>query len=607
MATLFKPIKQAFLLLRPRQKLGFLIIVGLRVAVHLLDVLGLAAVGFLGATLAAGLSSQVDTAFLGFSLPDIESANFMWLLGAVVGFFLAKSIVGTVLLRVTTMFLARVEASSSAEVANFLFSGDIARMRSMSVGEIQWAVNTSSQLAFSTMLFAGSAIITESALFLTVFAVFVLVDSPTALLVTIYFVVLLVLFQLSIDRRLRRLGVRMAENSVRVNNSVLDLTRAFREITVAEKRPYFLARFAAARRKLALDWSLQRFVQGLPRFFVEAALMIGIMGIVLWQFASGDLSNGLVIAGVFLAGGTRMMAAMLPLQNAITDIRIQGPQATRAISLISEARSRSELAQRDELATPPKPADYPTTRAISVIIENLTFRYPDSELPAVEDVDLMIEAGSFAALIGPSGAGKTTLADAVLGLQTPSRGSVLLNGRPPQELRKYSPGLVAYVPQRPGMVSGTVAENVALGLRQDEVDWSRMDQVIHESGLTEVVRALPGGLKTELGEHADSLSGGQLQRLGIARALYPCPRLLVLDEATSALDAETESSITETIYNLRGEVTLLVIAHRLSTVQHADKVFVLEVGKISAEGTFQQVRQQVPLIERYVQLLKITE
>ena len=607
---MIRPVLRSFFLLRRRQKIIFLAIVASRVVVHALDVLGLAAVGLLGAMLASGLTDRNEAEFLGITVSVESSQSYLWVTAIIAGFFMAKSIIGTALLRVTTLFLARVEAKSASEVARYLFSGDIARVRSMSKGEIQWAVSSSSQIAFSSMLFAGSALVTESALFLAVFAGFLFVDVSTAILITVYFIVLIALFQLAINQRLRRLGQRMAQNSVRVNNSILDMASAFREATVLEKRGVFLDRFDAARLRYSLDWSLQRFVMGLPRFFIEAALMLGIMALIVWQFARGTLSEGLVITGIFLAGGTRMMAAMLPLQNAITDIRIQGPQAARAQELIQ--RARREAAEIQELGTESLPLETGKEKpdpesGVDVSLHSVSFSYADATVAAIQDVSMTIPGGAFAALVGPSGAGKTTLADAILGIHAPTSGEISLGGRLPAELRREQPGVVSYVPQNPGMVSGTIAQNVALGVEPEHIDRARVQEVLEQAGLTAVVDGLSDGIDTSLGEQSDALSGGQIQRLGIARALYTRPRLLVLDEATSALDAETESGIAKTIEALRGETTLIVIAHRLSTIQHADVVFVVDGGSLVAEGSFSSVRKQVPLIERYVQLMTIND
>lgn len=603
---MLKPVWQSFSLLDSRQKKIFLAIVFLRVGVHGLDLLGLAAIGVLGAMLASGLTGQSDAAFLGFSVEVTDSRNFVWVASIVAGFFLAKSTFGTLLLRVTTIFVARIEAACASELASFIFAGDIARVRSMSKGEIQWAVSMSSQIAFSRVLFAGSSLVTEAALFFAVFTAFLFVDVATALVITVYFILLIVLFQVLINRRLRRLGVRMRENSVLVNNSILDLVTAYREMTVLEKRSFFLNRFDLARHKLASDVSLQRFVGGLPRFFVESALMIGIVGMILWQFAKGNPSEGLVVLGIFLAGGFRMMAAMLPLQSAITEIRIDGPQAVRAQSLIMEARAHPSLAE-DTPQSASNLVSSPSRQGLEIEARDLAYQYVDSDRPALRGASFQIRAGSFVAFIGPSGAGKTTLVDLTLGLLLPTSGKIEIDGQTPEDLRRAHPGLLSYVPQNPGMVSGTIAENVALGVEPTNIEWDRVDRALEQAGLGELMKTLPLGSRTDLGEQSDALSGGQLQRLGIARALYTAPQLLVLDEATSALDADTEAAVAETLYRLRGQVTVIVVAHRLSTIQHADRVFVVEEGSISADGTFADVRKQVPLVERYVQLLNISE
>jgi len=174
-------------------------------------------------------------------------------------------------------------------------------------------------------------------------------------------------------------------------------------------------------------------------------------------------------------------------------------------------------------------------------------------------------------------------------------------------LREESPGLISYVPQRPGLVSGSIANNVALGQTDDEIDEEGVREALRKAQLLEFVDTLPLGIHSSLGVHSDSLSGGQIQRLGFARALYTKPRLIVLDEATSALDAATEASVASSIKNVGEETTVVVIAHRLSTIQDADQVHVVDDGQIVASGTFPQVRKKVPMVEEYVQLMSFTD
>ena len=216
-------------------------------------------------------------------------------------------------------------------------------------------------------------------------------------------------------------------------------------------------------------------------------------------------------------------------------------------------------------------------------------------------------AGAFTAIIGPSGAGKTTLVDLLLGLVFPDDGAVSIGPASPLDVRFVAPGLISYVPQKPGLVSGTIAENIAIGLEKDEIDEQRLRRVIEAAHLGEFVDPLPDGAWTSVGKQANSLSGGQIQRIGLARALYTEPRLLIMDEATSALDAGSEAYISESLKELYGHVTVVVIAHRLSTVQHADTVYVMEDGRLTASGDFQTLMRTVPMVAQYVKLMAIDE
>jgi ABC-type multidrug transport system fused ATPase/permease subunit len=205
--------------------------------------------------------------------------------------------------------------------------------------------------------------------------------------------------------------------------------------------------------------------------------------------------------------------------------------------------------------------------------------------------------------VGSTGAGKSTLADVILGVISPQAGSVDISGVPPRVAIERWPGAISYVPQAVALVAGTVRENVALGMPDDAISDDLVWEALRRAHLADFLSESREGLDTTIGERGFRLSGGQRQRLGIARALYTRPRLLVLDEATSALDAETEQAIIRTLEDLEGEVTTITVAHRLATVRNADQVVYLEGGRIVARGTFEQVRAQVTDFDRAAALL----
>jgi ABC-type bacteriocin/lantibiotic exporter with double-glycine peptidase domain len=238
-----------------------------------------------------------------------------------------------------------------------------------------------------------------------------------------------------------------------------------------------------------------------------------------------------------------------------------------------------------------------------IIVSSLDFSYPSGSDPLFTGLDLEIKPGEWIALVGPSGSGKTTLVDLIVGVIKPNGGEIKISGLHPEDAVNKWPGAISYVPQDAETVNGTLRENLIFGFNEAETWDQEIYLALNEAALTQLVKSLPEGLNSQTGERGTRLSGGQNQRLGIARALFTKPKLLVLDEATSALDGETESVITSTLSKLHGEVTIVSIAHRLSTVLLADRVIYLENGQVIADGDFEYVKNHVKEFENQVKLL----
>jgi ABC-type bacteriocin/lantibiotic exporter with double-glycine peptidase domain len=239
----------------------------------------------------------------------------------------------------------------------------------------------------------------------------------------------------------------------------------------------------------------------------------------------------------------------------------------------------------------------------TINIENLNYRYPDSHALALREISLNIQTGSHVAIVGDSGAGKTTLVDAILGVIETNPKEVLISGFSPHEAVQKWPGAIAYVPQDITIIEGTIRDNLILGYDKSEVSDALIAYALNLASLSEFTQNQPQGIDTQVGDFGSNLSGGQRQRIGIARALITQPKLLILDEATSALDAQTENEISSAILNMKGTVTVVSIAHRLSTVQHADLVIYLSEGRILGAGSFEEVRSIVPNFDRNAKLL----
>ena len=607
-------IRTTWRYLTPRQRLVYASIITGRLVTNLFDLAGIAAIGLLVMAVASGEIEFDIGGFYTFRMDETppEFIAGLVLLAAVA--FLAKALFNLLLGLASVRYMLGVEVKASRKIADHLLSGSLGELRRYSQADIQYAVNPSTGAMYGGVLNALSNIITDGSLMLMILGAFVLVNPIAALVVSIYFAGMVVLIQWFISGRLKQVGRDSNQGSISATSAILDSVASFREVAVLKKQPYFLKRFSDARWLLARTKATEVILRNVPRLIIEQGLMLGVLGFVTWQVLLNDAASGLASVGIFVVGSLRIMGAVMPIQTSYAGLKTTVVKAEMAQQLqreiFEQQPARQELKRALEAAPPLVDSEDGTLGAmpgLSVEMKDVEFTYPDADEPVVTDINLSAEPGGFIAFVGPSGAGKTTLADLVLGLNVPQKGTVLIGGRNPLEIREKHPGLISYVPQKPGMVSGTIAQNIALGIPDEKVDEEWIWQCLRLAALEEVVRGLPGGIHASLGKQSDQLSGGQLQRLGLARALYPKPRLIILDEATSALDASSEAAVSKNIRELGSAVTLIVIAHRLSTIQHADTVYVVDGGKIVASGPFKTLRKTVPMIEESVRLMSFDD
>jgi ATP-binding cassette subfamily C protein len=405
---------------------------------------------------------------------------------------------------------------------------------------------------------------------------------------------------------MNRSGEKLKTGTILANSAITDLVNVFRELSVLNARDTYISRIYKNRLDASRNGANQYFLSGMPRYVIESALLVGLGLFVVGQALAGDLVSSAATIGVFLSGGFRLTAAMLPLQSALLTIKGVIPQALAAHEILERERTIENYNQLHPSLTSEfgRTGNGGSQQAVRVHLKNVSFTYPSQSSATLQDVSMQISAGSQVALIGPSGSGKSTIADVMCGLLPPSSGEVLLLDHPSEKSASFMPS-VSYVPQKPGLVSGTIANNVALGVDPELIDKKRVLECLSRAHLFDVIQALPEGIHSDLGKLHDSLSGGQVQRLGLARALYTRPGLLVMDEATSALDAESEAEISKALDELRGSVTVVLIAHRLNTIQHADQVFLIEQGRVADRGTFKELVGRNKSVERLVELMEI--
>lgn len=602
-------IKRTLGFMKPKDRVFYYFLVVVRALSGVLDVIGIALIGLIAGLAATNLDPEKPLVIAGFTLPTFSEQGLVWLVVVVLLVFAIKAFIAVALSRVLTKFLARVESEQATRIAASVFASDLGKLQTVNRSEIVWAALGSAFQAFSCLLVSLGTFVSEGLLLILISLTFVVVDPIASVFVVLYFGVLVAVIQLFIGSSLRKAGENTTQGNIESVQALDDLFTAFREISIAQKTQFYINKFSNSRTKMAQGSGQMTFLSGMPRYVVETALMLGVVIFVGFQFMTGQLASGLVTIGVFLTGGVRIMASLLPLQNAAANVKNQSEQAKLSLDLLAEISPNTS--GPDSLQKLQKDAESNDEKTSAtgeeVLISRVSFAYPGSSANALSNIDMKVSSGQHVAIIGPSGAGKTTLVDLMLGLVTPSEGEVLIGGLTPSERISLFPGNIAYVPQNPGIISGTIAQNVAIGLDDVSIDEAKVVDCLKKANLSDFVEGLPAGIHTSVGHQSDSLSGGQIQRLGFARALYSRPKLIVLDEATSALDASSEAFLSSSIKALGKSVTVVVIAHRLSTVQHSDVVYVVENGKMIASGKFSHLRKTVPMVAEYVRLMSFEE
>jgi ABC-type multidrug transport system fused ATPase/permease subunit len=601
---MLKAVKASLAFMTSKERVKWYLLTGTRATLSILDLAGILAIGFVVTStaifLTQGSSPDRILKFAGLSIPAVTAQTLPIFAAAILITFLLKAFLSIVITKKAAYHVATIEARAAKVISETVFGADLTKVRLKSREEMAFAIQFGSPAAFNSLLNFTSTVLTEGSLFVLICLGFLLIDPLATLAAICYFALVAFVIQYFVGTLMARAGEQATSSTIEANGAVGDLLAVFRELSVLGLRHKYIERIYKSRISAADSAATQTYLSGMPRYIVEAALLVGVAAFILVQALAGDIVSSAATVGVFLSGGFRLTAAMLPLQSALLNIKGSLPLARQAHDILFDV----DVVTPDEVA-PSFPSDNLNrnlvSEALGVRFMQISFAYPNSSQEVIRDLSLSIEAGDQVAFIGPSGAGKSTLADLMCGVLAPTSGEILV-GQADGPSRS-----VSYVPQRPGLVSGTLAQNVALGLVREEMDEARVWNALEKAHLREVVLSLPHGIHTDLGNYQDSLSGGQIQRVGLARALYTSPGLLVMDEATSALDAESESEIAKALHQIRGKVTVVLIAHRLNTVQHADKVFLINEGKLTDQGTFPELVKRNPSIDRLVQLMKVEE
>jgi ABC-type multidrug transport system fused ATPase/permease subunit len=575
----------------------------LQVGLAVLDLIGVAAIGILGALSVTGIQSQQpgDRILRVLELLQIDSFTFQTQV-AVLGLsacviFIFRTVLSIIITRKVLFFLSRQGAQIAARLLNQLLGQSLLQIQSRSTQETVYALTTGVSAITLGVVATSVALIADTSLLIILLAALFAVDYIMAITSVVFFGLMGYFLYRTMSVKAQELGVINSKLSVVNNEKVIEVLDSYREAVVRNTRQFYVKEISRYRFKLADVLAEMQFMPSVSKYVIESGMVVGAVLIAGAQFVIYDAPTAVATLSVFLAAGTRLGPAILRLQQNL--IQIKGATGSaRPTLLLADSLPTSSSLSDFQMQLDREHANF----VAEVEMSKISFTYPGQETPTLRAINLKVNRGESVAIVGPSGSGKTTLVDVLLGLLNPDEGEVTISKISPRRAIENWSGAVAYVPQNVAIMNGTIRENVTLGYPVGtEVD-EFVQEALRLAQLFDLIKEMPAGLGTNVGERGAKLSGGQRQRLGIARALFTNPQLLVLDEATSSLDGQTESEISEAINSLHGQVTVVLIAHRLSTVRMADQVIYLSRGEIIARGSFEEVRNAVPDFDTQAEL-----
>ena len=509
--------------------------------------------------------------------------------------FIIKGIAAIVLLWMQTGILNRAEVALSARLLNsFTRAPWLVQQESGTGAMIRTTINS----VAGTIQLLGSAVSVcgESAVFVAIVAALVIIDPVLAISALAYLLIAGFVYMRMVRRPITRRGQQIQAEGETMNSSLIELIGGIKELTIRGSGSTYLERYLRSTRGFLEACRLITVTTQGTRYLLEGLMIAGAALVIGFASLSGSATTVLVSIGVLLAGGLRLVPSLNSLLIAANSIRSNDP----AVGIVE-----FELARLGEYE---QPFEAPANQSLgyvpsgAFVCDGLTFRYPTRNEDALHDVSIDVGFGEALGIVGSTGSGKSTLVDVLLGLLDPIGGDVLIDGRPLSENLWAWRSQIGFVPQDIFITNDTLVANITFGEANEVVSAERIDEAVRLAQLEDVVGALPDGLETMLGERGVNLSGGQRQRVGLARALYRRPRILVLDEATSALDNETERKISDALQSLHGTLTMVVVAHRLSTVRSCDRILYLDNGRVSGLGTFDELDRTNEGFARLVQL-----
>lgn len=569
--NMMNTLKKLNLLITKRQRKGLLILTFLLFLGMFLEVFGL---GVLIPALSILLDPEaiektIILRDIRFFLLDLSYQKFIILfLCAIVFLYVIKAFFLILLTHKQNRFLANTTTSISNNLLNnYLsqpFNFHLNRNTAELVKNIQIEVNF-----LNSYLMALLTIVIESAIVLSIIIFLVYIEPLGAIAIGMFYGILSMSFFNFTKKKLKLMGDLRQELDAEMSKIALESLGGIKDLIILNKTKYFINHFSHQNFLKAKVMANQGTISQIPRFYLELISIIGLVSFLIIMIVQGKSTETLIVVlGVFVAATFRMIPSLNRIITASQNIKYY----SSSLELVS--KELNEFDEKNQLNLNKQTVNF----IDSIVIENLSFNY-NNEISILDNLNLTINKGLTIGIIGESGSGKSTLIDLIIGLFEPTNGFIKIDGQSYLQTSQGWRNKIGYVSQSIYLMDESIKKNIALGCQEDEIDEVKILKIIEQVQLTKYINTLQEGIHTRVGERGVQLSGGQRQRIGIARALYNNPEVLILDEATSALDLETESEVMQSVKTLKGQKTIIIIAHRIATLKDADVIYEIKNNK----------------------------
>jgi ATP-binding cassette subfamily C protein len=598
-----KTVKKIFALLTKKDILKLRVLFVFQLFSSLFDLLGIFLIGMIGSLTINGIQSRNQSPRIESILNLMNLNNFSFqtqigILGCLTGtVFILRTFLSLYFTKLTLKFLAYRAAKISSELIKNVLGAPYEKVKNLPTQEVIYGTTIGVEALVLRII--GSILTSAADMFLLLIILVGLTLYSITLSVTLVIVFGSVsyLTHLSLSKKSYKLGLENARLSVYGGAKLSEALRSYRELYVRNRMDLYAEMLDSNRQEMAKTNAATALLPNISKYTIEAAVVIGTLLIAATQFALKDANAAITGMAVYLAAASRVAPSALRIQQGFLTIKNYLGSAQISLTLIdtfainSTSFLKEETIQKNEVFEG------------KISVKNVDFIYSDAKEKTLANISAEITQGEMLAVVGASGMGKSTFIDLILGVVSPTKGEIKVSNRKPQQVVQIWPGSMAYVPQNISIINGTIKENILIGFTENEISEKQLQSAIASAQLDEFISSLPSKENTLISENGLNLSGGQTQKIGIARALVTAPELLILDEATSSLDSKSESEIMKVINNLRDKVTLIIVAHRLSTVKDADQIIYFgDSFHVNAES-FQALIEKVPDFKEQAQLL----